>query len=232
MKTVIIAAGAGSRLMSRRPKTLLQFGNGTILSTIIENMKRTAISDIVIVVGFEGEQIREYIAIHKQFQVNIEFVENPQWKRGNGISVLAVKEAVGKNPFLLSMSDHIVSVAAIDRIKNYNSDHNLLLVDPKIEGIFDIDDATKVMVNHQRIVDIGKEITRYNAIDCGLFRLTPRFFDAMAQQSKIGRESISAGVQKLIEIEDMEAVFLEKDDFWIDIDTPESYQYAQQNFIK
>ena len=39
----------------------------------------------------------------------------------------------------------------------------ILGVDPKIDGIFDIDDATKVRRIGDRIVDIGKDIQEYDA---------------------------------------------------------------------
>ena len=54
MKTVIIAAGIGSRLRphtDQAPKTLLPFGEGTILSQIISNFTTIGVTEVVIVVG-------------------------------------------------------------------------------------------------------------------------------------------------------------------------------------
>jgi len=48
----------------------------------------------------------------------------------------------------------------------------------------------------------------------------------MREQLKTNQESISASVKGLIRNDDMQAVFLADDESWIDIDTPEAYQYA------
>jgi choline kinase len=148
------------------------------------------------------------------------------------LSVAAAKSAVRDESFILSMSDHVVSIEALRKISELESGKNLLLVDPRIEEIFDIDDATKVQVENGRITDIGKVLKSYNAIDCGIFRLTPRFFSAMDEQVRAGKESISGGIQKLISIGDMEAVLMNSDHWWIDLDTPESYIYARRYYDK
>ncbi len=235
MKAVIVAAGMGSRLWNQNdqmPKTLMPFNNKTILATILHNIAATGVREFVIVLGYRQEIIIDYLEKNDNFGYRIELIENPEWQRGNGISVLAAEPAVDGRNFLLSMSDHIVSVPALQRIVDHPSSKNLLLVDPRISEVFDLDDATKVRVNGHRILDIGKEIRQYNGIDCGVFKLTPRFFAAMRERLKWHQESISAGVQGLIQQDDMEAVLMEPQDYWIDIDTPEAYQHALKTFVR
>jgi 1L-myo-inositol 1-phosphate cytidylyltransferase/CDP-L-myo-inositol myo-inositolphosphotransferase len=229
MYAVIVAAGNSSRLWPRThktPKTLLPFGDGTILSTIIDNLTECAITEIVIVTGFRSELVEQYLEKRDFFNHKIELVFNPDWHKGNGISVLSAEPIVGKENFILSMSDHVVPPKAIQRIKDSDLKHNLLLVDPRVEKIFDIDDATKVKYHNHKILDIHKSLSDYNGIDCGIFRLNSRFFEAMRYQLEQGNESISAAIQKLIENDDMAAEFLYNDEQWIDIDTPDAYHYA------
>ena len=233
-KAVIIAAGTGSRIVEKTndtPKTLLPFGNGSILSTILKNLNNSGINDFIIVVGYKSELIIEYLKKNNNFGLSISFVMNEEWLRGNGISVLMSEKATKGENFILSMSDHIVSESAIKRLIVTESNSNLLLVDQKIDEIFDIDDATKVELAGDRIINIGKEIPIYNGIDCGVFRLKNNFYDAMRQQLKDGKESISAAIEILIKNQDMHAVFTEKEDYWLDIDTPEAYQYGLKNLI-
>ena len=232
MKAVIVAAGMGSRLNHNVPKTLLALGNDTILSTILRNISQAGIRDFVIVIGYQGDDIKNYLKERNYFGNHVCFVENLKWQQGNGISVLAAEQEVGQERFLLSMSDHIVSTKAIERMIHHNSSANLLLVDPRVNNIFDLDDATKVETQGAKIKNIGKEITDYNGIDCGIFKLTPRFFDSMRESLKLNQESISASVKGLIANNDMEAVFMQPDEFWIDIDTPESYEFALKNVKK
>ncbi|MFH2036967.1 MAG: sugar phosphate nucleotidyltransferase [Candidatus Zixiibacteriota bacterium] len=232
MKVVIVAAGMGSRLWDKTdktPKTLLPLGGGTILSTIMGNFSQVGINDFVIVVGWQSDFIIKYLKENQGFGYNIATVKNDLWNKGNGISVLVSEpETKGEN-FILSMSDHIVSIGALERIINFQSDKNLLLVDPKCEEVFDIDDATKVQCNGNSIVNIGKKIKKYNALDCGVFRLNRRYYSAMREALEKGEDSISAAINRLIANNDMEAVFVERDESWLDIDTPEAYKHYLEN---
>jgi choline kinase len=232
MKAVIVAAGMGSRLWRQTytiPKTLLPFGDGTILSTIMGNFHKVGIDEFVIVVGYQSEYITDYLEKNDNLGYNITLIENDQWDKGNGISVLSAEPAVEDEDFILSMSDHIVSLSALERIVNASGGSNLLLVDPRIDEIYDIDDATKVVTQENRIVNIGKDINIYNGVDCGIFKLSKRYFTAMKNALIMNQDSISAAIRELIRNNDMEAVFMNSDERWIDIDTPAAYQHSLNN---
>jgi choline kinase len=235
MKAVIIAAGNSSRLWqktNKTPKTLLPYQNGTILSTIMNNIAEAGIDEFVFILGYKSEYITNYLNENHSFGYQTDIILNPEFQRGNGLSVLLANEIITDEPFILSMSDHVVTPSAIQRIINDPRDKNLLLIDKRINDIFDIDDATKVWTNGNHIEKINKNLTEYNGIDCGIFRLTPRFFEAMRFQEKNGKESISAGVEVLIQNNDMEACFMNPKETWIDIDTPDAYHYAVDQFNK
>ena len=232
MKAVIVAAGRGSRLMNNKPKTMIRIGGKTILEHILSNLSLAGIKEFIIVVGYQAPVLQNFLVQKNHFGLNIQTVYNKEWQRGNGISVLSAEEAVQAEPFILSMSDHIVSPSALQRIVEATDLRNLLLVDRNVQRIFDIDDATKVQLNNERIINIGKEITDYNGIDCGIFKLKPNFFEAMRKQLKKGQESISAAVQELIAQQEMAAVFMNEQEFWIDIDTPEAFAFAERNLQK
>jgi len=90
MRAIITAAGRGSRLASSSddtPKTLLPFGTGTILSGIMRNFAAAGISEFIVVVGFQGEAIVEYLNSHANLGHAVTVLTNPEWRRGNGISV-------------------------------------------------------------------------------------------------------------------------------------------------
>ena len=233
MKAVIIAAGNSSRLWpktNKTPKTLLPFGEGSILSTIMHNIAETGISEFIFILGFKAKYIMDYLDENNSFGFKTTVILNEEFHRGNGLSVLMAESAVEGQNFILSMSDHIVTPEAINRVVKSDSDKNLLLVDKRINKIFDIDDATKVWLNGHRIELINKNLNKYNGIDCGIFRFTNRFFKAMHEQEKNGKESISAGVEILIQSQDMEAVIMHDDEKWIDIDTPDAYHFALENY--
>ena len=230
MKTVIIAAGRGTRLWGKTfqlPKTLLPFGEGTILSQILNNFGSIGISEFVLVVGFQAKRVCDYLKEHKYFGYNLTFVENKEWHRGNGISVYAARSKIKTDEeFLLSMSDHIVSPKALKKIQSEVSNKNLLLVDPRLDDVYDLNDATKVQYQKSRILTIGKELVQFNGIDCGVFRLNNRFFHAAQRQIALNRESITEVMHILIEDDQFAPVIIPESSFWIDIDTPDSYQNA------
>jgi choline kinase len=231
MDAVIVAAGRSSRLAQTTqdtPKTLLPFGHDTILSTILANLSYVGAERFVIVVGYHKRHIARYLRENHDFGLDIVLVENQEWHKGNGISVLTAEEIIENREFILSMSDHIVSVGALGRIVQAERTTNLLLVDPGINSIRDLDDATKVEVKGTTIINIGKDLEAYNAIDCGIFRLNKTFFSSMREKLNEGQDSISAGVRGLIAKRAIEAVFVGADDSWVDIDTAEAYDWARR----
>ncbi len=233
MKTVIIAAGEGNRLWGKtngKPKTLLPFGRGSLLSTILSNFKSIGLDQFVLVLGYQAEIIEQYVRRNLP-ETDVEIVYNNDWRKGNGISALTARSAVGKESFILSMSDHLVSSMALRTVKNADANRNSLLVDFRLDKVYDLDDATKVRVDNHRIRHIGKEIKDFNAVDCGIFKLTERFFIAMQNQINCGADSISAGITELIRRDDMFAIPMAANDLWIDVDTPQAYHFAEKYFI-
>lgn len=230
MKAIITAAGQSSRLWEttgREPKTLLPFGGGSILSTILGNLAHVGIRDVVVVTGYRGDLIARHLREHRDFGMTVRLLENPEWHRGNGISVLrALTHLAPEEPVILSMADHVVSPAALAAVRDGPPGMNLLLVDPRIDQCFDLPDATKVRRVGDRIADIGKDLREYDVLDCGVFRLDQRFRGALARAAAQGREGISDGVRDLVRGEGFGTVPLPPGAEWLDIDTPESYQHA------
>lgn len=58
-KTIILAAGEGSRMRSQKPKVLHQVCGENILDYVIEVSKASEISEIGVIVGFQAELVKE-----------------------------------------------------------------------------------------------------------------------------------------------------------------------------
>src|SRR5205823_1180108 len=102
----------------------------------------------------------------------------------------------------------------------------ILGVDPKIDRIFDIDDATKVRRVGDRIVEIGKEIEEYDAIDTGMFLCSPALFDDLDHASRDGNCSLSDGMRRLASQKRLRALEIGEAQ-WDDLDTPEALAHAE-----
>ncbi|HJJ41179.1 MAG TPA: sugar phosphate nucleotidyltransferase, partial [Methanocorpusculum sp.] len=77
MQCVILAAGEGSRmrpLTSSRPKVMLPLVGKPMLEHLIRNVKEAGIKEIIIVVGYKEEAIREYFGDGRSFGVSITYV--------------------------------------------------------------------------------------------------------------------------------------------------------------
>jgi len=228
VRAIVVAAGKGSRLWpvtQRMPKTLLPFGDGTILSRIVANFATIGVTRFTIVIGFKGDMIRGYLEGRRNFGLDISLIENPEYERGNGVSVQQARSALDDaESAYLSMSDHLVHPDALASLRQVTG--NALLTDTRIDEVFDLDDATKVRAQNHQILEIGKELPTYNVIDCGVFRIDRRFMDALDAQIALGKESISDGVRSVIATTGFASVPMPPHCSWIDIDTPAAYEAA------
>ena len=229
-QAVIIAAGKGSRLNGcggGRPKPLVKVAGVELLKRTLLSAQRAGIDRFVVVIGYRGDEIREAISSDPQIDVEIEWAENADWERGNGLSVLQARDYVD-GPFVLMMADHLFDPQALTKLRHFSlgADEAALCVDQDLEAIPDMDDATKVWLDGEHIVQIGKEIASYNGVDTGLFLCNASIFRALDQAVQAGDESLSGGVRALAEDGNMRAVDMDGL-FWQDVDTPEALRCAE-----
>ena len=232
-KGLILAAGYGSRLQgvsavtSFKPLTPV-LGKPLIFRTI-ESLEKAGCFSIVIVLGYGSEEVKNAILDIYKGSTPIEFVYNEKYELSNGVSVLSAKEYLS-DEFIMTMSDHILGDSVMETARDYDLDKNsaALLVDYKIDTIFDMDDATKVYSENGKIKSIGKQINDFNCIDTGVFVCSKGLLSSLEEAYKRkGDTSISDGVQELAEKGKMYTVDI-KDGFWQDVDTPEMLDYVEK----
>jgi NDP-sugar pyrophosphorylase family protein len=123
MKALIIAAGRGSRinnLTKEMPKALIPLLGLPLIERAILTTKEAGIREYAIVVGYLGNKIKAVLGNGDRFRVKIDYLENGEWQKGNGVSVLKAKELLNDNFFLL-MSDHIFDARILKGLVNYIS---------------------------------------------------------------------------------------------------------------
>ena len=229
---LILAAGNGTRIRSvshELPKPLVDFRGKPILEHVIRRAHQAGIDNFVIVVGYRSDLIRAWFD-SRSLGVSITFVENPDYHKANGISALKAKNELREN-FLLLMADHIFEPQAARALlkQTLAPGEVILAVDPNIDRIFDLDDATKVRRDGDHIVDIGKEIARYDALDTGMFLCSPSLFDRLESAIHDGNCSLSDGMRQLIRERRLRALEIGEAQ-WQDVDTPEALAHAEGVF--
>lgn len=229
---LILAAGLGSRLDSLKTKSrlkpLFEFQGEPLILRVVRGMERVGCRRVVVVVGFFGHELRTELGRLYKGPMELEFVDNPDYEKSNGLSVLAAQKRLDV-PFILSMSDHLISEAIWELAKQHSPPAGgaTLLVDRKIGSVFDLDDATKVVTEGSRLVDIGKHLTTYDAVDTGVFVATSGLVNAISEEANSrGDASLSQGVARLAAKGLMEVLDVGQS-FWADIDTPEMLNAAE-----
>ena len=235
LKAIILAAGEGKRLYPKtkgNPKPLTHLLGLSLIERSILSAKTMGITDFIIVVGYKGSKIKDTLGDGSRYNVNISYIENPEWKRGNGVSLLKTKNFI-KESFILMMSDHIFDPSIIKSLLKAKDGiyECIIAVDRTPKEYIDIEEATKVKLKGNQVVDIGKKIDDYQGVDCGLFLMTPAIFDALEGSIRRGDETLSGGIKVLIERKKVGYVDI-KDTFWIDIDTPSDYNIAKKQLLK
>ena len=131
MQAIILAAGMGKRLKELthdNTKCMVKVNGVTMIDRMLHQIEKKNLSKIVIVVGYEGEKLIDYIAT-LGIQTPIVFVNNPVYDKTNNIYSLALaKEYLKQEDTLLLESDLIFEDAVIDTIVNDPRD-TLALVD-------------------------------------------------------------------------------------------------------
>ena len=226
---LILAAGNGTRMRAvsaSLPKPLVEFRGRPILEHVIGRAQEAHIDEFVVVVGYRGDLIREWFESRWTGKAHFTWVENAEYHKPNGISALKARSALRGN-FLLLMADHLFDAATAKRLvqERLAPGEVILAVDPKIDRVFDIDDATKVRRVGNLIVDIGKEIEPYDALDTGMFGCSPALFDELEAANKEGNCSLSDGMRRLARQGRLRGLEI-GDAQWHDMDTPEALAHA------
>jgi choline kinase len=254
-EAVILMAGEGSRLRQGYSEsfrdqaggqTRLRGSDKTLLKPFVPLLGRPLISytlDALIgagiqtvnfVVGYESERV---IAQLKQLfpsGLKVSFIENPDWQKQNGVSVLAAANRI-RSPFLLTMSDHLFDNTIADRlIEAADPDLLNVAVDRKLDSIFDLEDAMKIRTRENRVIGIGKDLPDYDAIDTGLFVCSLEIFDYLERaKSDAGMSdcSLADGVRLMAADNKVRAIDIGTA-WWQDVDTPQMLRHAEKEMAK
>ena len=125
------------------------------------------------------------------------------------------------------MSDHLFDESIVNLLlRNAVLDQLNLAIDRKLGSIFDIDDAMKVQTRGDRIVEIGKDLTFYDAVDTGFFVCPSNIFDYLERVKRDEDCSLADGVRSMASDGKARSIDI-GNAWWQDIDTPEMLAQAE-----
>ena len=229
-EAVILMAGSGSRLRAdgtSLPKPLVPVCGRPLILYALEALARAGIKKIHFVIGFQRDLIKALVRPLIPAELDFCFIENRDWQKQNGISVLAAANHV-EPPFLLIMSDHLFDQSILDLLlRTAIPDQVNLAIDRKLDSIFDLTDAMKVRTCGDRIIAMGKDLPSYDAIDTGLFVCPDDIFSYLERARRNGDCSLADGVRLMAGADKVRGVDI-GDAWWQDVDTPEMLQRAEE----
>jgi len=237
MQAVILAAGDGGRLAPLTlftPKPLVKVLGRPMLDYTVKALEKAGVKDVTIVTGYKSWRIKEYLISEAPYNAEIVLVYNPEYEKGNAISLLASQSYIRSYPFILAMADHLLSPELILKaLRQSRSGGNFLAVDfdpdPKT-----VEEATKVLVDREgRIKAIGKDLPQFNGVDTGLFVLSEEIFSAIRCIVKEkGDCELSDALNYLIKHGSGLRACDVSGCFWMDVDTFEDLRWAEIKLIR
>ena len=228
-QTIILAAGAGTRLSSANgvPKPLVMVGGVPLVSHALLHAAACGCREAIIVIGHEGARVRAAVEA-TQPAIAVRFVENPDPTTPNGESLLVAASSADET-FFLQMVDHLFAEPVLTRLVSTPLDDQTVgrVLADRAPVNLDLSDATRVRLLGDRVTAIGKNLEPWDAIDAGCFVLTPAVFDALRAVSSREARTVSSAMRRLVErralaVEEIRGIR------WIDVDTPADLAEAER----
>ena len=166
MQAIILAAGMGRRLgelTKENTKCMVEVNGVRLIDRLLGQLSGLSLRRVIIVVGYQGQNLMDYIGHRYDGRLTIEYAENPIYDKTNNIySLSLVKEKMLEDDTLLIESDLIFSDRLFQMILE-DEYPNVALV-AKYESWMD---GTMVRIDEARnIVNfVPKKAFRYEDVD-------------------------------------------------------------------
>jgi dTDP-glucose pyrophosphorylase len=225
-KAVLLAAGRGTRmrdLTQELPKPMLEVRGKPVLQHIVEGLRDNGLTNLLVVVGWRAEVVRNFFGDGSHFGVRICY-ETQTVQDGTGRVVALAREFVGNDPFLLSYGDILVGPENYARIASTLAGADAVLT---VKRSDDVSQGGAVFLNDKfELTDLREkpkpgEPTSpwYNA---GVYAFRPGIFDYIArlEPSPRGEYELTDAIRNLA-LDGKKVQALEIAGDWADVRDPE-----------
>ena len=230
MEAVVLAAGEGTRirpLTYTKPKVMLPIANRPILEHLILELKKAGITDIVLVVGYKEEKVREYFGDGSDFGVRIEYVLQTK-QLGTADALKSAVHLLNDDFFIMLNGDNIVCSEDVEKVME---------VEGMAIGVVRVEnpqDFGVVEIENGRIKKIVEkpEKPQSNLINAGVYKFNSDIIDFLEKTSisKRGEYEITNTIQLAINSGiEFKALELKT---WIDVGYPWDLLKANEFMLK
>ena len=202
-KAVILAAGRGTRmreLTADLPKPMIEVRGKPVLQHIVEGLRDAGICEFLIVVGYRGDTVRNFLGDGSRYDIAIRYATQTV-QDGTGRVVDLARDFVGDSPFVLSYGDILVDPTNYERVVDLHDHIEAIITVTRGE---DVSKGGAVFLNEQMdLVDIREKAKPdqtsspwYNA---GLYAFRPSIFEftAKLKPSPRGEYELTDAIREL-----------------------------------
>jgi len=226
MKCVILAAGEGKRmhpLTFTRPKVMLPIANKPILEWNLINAIDAGMKELIFVIGYKGEMVRNYFGNGKKWNIKIEYVNQGE-ALGTAHAIGMVEKFVEN--FIVLCGDTIFNKQDIKNILEKENSMGLLKIENAEEyGIVETK-GKKVVKIYEKMQDPFS-----NVINAGIYHFNKKIFDFIkkTEKSPRGEYEITDSINMMLNEGELEGTFLEE---WRDAVYPWHILDANEEILK
>lgn len=228
MQCVILAAGEGARmrpLTATRPKVMLPIAGKPLLKHLILSVRDAGIHELLIVVGYQEDTIRDWFGNGESCGVSIRYVAQ-RYQKGTADALLAAEPFI-TGPFLMLNGDMILDSDDIKNIMTspaptmatFTTDH------PENFGVVTVADTRITSLEEKSIHP------KSNIINAGAYHFTPEIFSRIRQisLSERGEYELTDALADYICTNQLTAYPLS---LWIDVGYPWDMLTANETYLK
>ena len=243
MQAIILAAGMGKRLKDLtkdNTKCMVKVNGITLIERMLKQIDSHNLNQIVMVVGYEGQKLKDYIA-SLGVRTPIVFIDNPIYDKTNNIySLFLAKEWLCKDDTLLLESDLVFEDSVLDIILD-DDRKTLALVDHYESWM----DGTCVTINEDDGIEsfVPNNVFKYNEVSSyyktvNIYKFGREFSEKVyvpfleAYQSALGRNEYYEQVLRVIAMLDSSDIKVKRLDGekWYEIDDMQDLDIAESIF--
>ncbi len=239
MKAIILAAGVGSRIRPMTdncPKSLLRIDGKTILEMMISNLQDCGINEIVFVLGYLQEQIKEFVKTDFP-NLNAHYITNERYAETNtGFSLMLAKDLIGESAFIKFDADIVFDKEILQRLIECDYE-NCLCIDKNIN--LDAEEIKVIVEDENRIVKASKTVNPKEAVgeSIGIEKISRETakllfseLELMMQDKQHHQEYYEGAYERLIEKNVPFHALNISGLRWTEIDTHEDFATAEKIF--
>lgn len=233
MKAVLCAAGVGKRMNPitvEIPKPLLPIGKKTIIEYMVDSIYSTGIKEVIVVVGYKAEMIKEKLGDHLG-DCRITYVYNPDFAVTNNIYSLWLARDLVEDGMIFFNCDIVFSDSILQSLVA-DGQTDSLAADFETEHV---EDALLAWFEDGRLLDIGKKIEKANSWAMGIYKLSRaaslEYFktaERLFLEDESNKNISFVAPLRILAKKIIIGVIPAPKGQWVEIDTPEDYAYAKE----